>query len=657
MPLIETRGAASAQGFGEFAKSSEPVYVESCFSTYLYAGNDSTQTITNGIDLAGDGGLVWSKQRTGTQVHVLVDTVRGNNKRLQSNSTAAEDTTSSLMSFNSDGYGIPNSYGILNSSGHNYASWTFREQAKFFDVVTYTGDGVNGRTISHNLGSVPGCMIVKCTSATGDWYVWHVGAGAYVNLLLNSTGATVSDRVNTPTLTGFNVQLEGNTNGATYVAYLFADDAGGFGLNGTDNVISCGSYTGNGSTTGPVVDLGYEPQWVMVKQSSASGQWWNMIDVMRGFDVSTGAQTLGANASDAEYTNAGFGSGTPIMSPTATGFQVRSAQSATNASGATYIYIAIRRGPMKVPTSGTSVFAPTKQTSTGYTQITGLNFAPDFVLQKAASSADNWDVVDKLRGPFVALRTNTTDAESASDTQYFLGGWLNDGVKMGSDPSGQFNGWNPNSISFFRRAPGFFDVVCYTGTNPAQTLSHNLAAVPELIIVKRRLYADNWPVYSAALGNQTRLILNLTDAQYAPPTSVFWDSTTPTATTFTVGTFSEMNGAGNTFVAYLFATCAGVSKVGSYTGTGTTQTINCGFTAGARFVLVKRTDSTGNWLVADSARGIVAGNDPLLYLNSTAAEITTLDWIDADSSGFIVNQEATANANVNAASYIYFAVS
>jgi len=321
--------------------------------------------------------------------------------------------------------------------------------------------------------------------------------------------ATVSDRVNTPTLTGFNVQLEGNTNGATYVAYLFADDAGGFGLNGTDNVISCGSYTGNGSTTGPVVDLGYEPQWVMVKQSSASGQWWNMIDVMRGFDVSTGAQTLGANASDAEYTNAGFGSGTPIMSPTATGFQVRSAQSATNASGATYIYIAIRRGPMKVPTSGTSVFAPTKQTSTGYTQITGLNFAPDFVLQKAASSADNWDVVDKLRGPFVALRTNTTDAESASDTQYFLGGWLNDGVKMGSDPSGQFNGWNPNSISLFRRAPGFFDVVCYTGTGAAGTINHNLGVAPELVIFKTRSTAGVWTVIApTSLGDQIRGYLN-----------------------------------------------------------------------------------------------------------------------------------------------------
>jgi len=99
-----------------------------------------------------------------------------------------------------------------------------------------------------------------------------------------------------------------------------------------------------------------------------------------------------------------------------------------------------------------------------------------------------------------------------------------------------------------------------------------------------------------------------------------------------------------------------VSKCFSFTGNGTSQTINCGFTAGAKFVLIKRTDSTGNWLVADTARGIVSGNDPLLYLNSTAAEVTTLDWIDPDNSGFIVNQESTANANVNNATYIGLAI-
>jgi hypothetical protein len=73
-------------------------------------------------------------------------------------------------------------------------------------------------------------------------------------------------------------------------------------------------------------------------------------------------------------------------------------------------------------------------------------------------------------------------------------------------------------------------------------------------------------------------------------------------------------------------------------------------------VLVKATSTTGNWIVADSARGIVAGNDPALYLNSTAAEVTGLDWIDADSTGFVVNETATIAANTSGVSYIFIAV-
>ena len=105
-----------------------------------------------------------------------------------------------------------------------------------------------------------------------------------------------------------------------------------------------------------------------------------------------------------------------------------------------------------------------------------------------------------------------------------------------------------------------------------------------------------------------------------------------------------------------FATKAGISKVGSYTGNGSNQTINCGFTTGARFILIKRTDFTGNWFVWDSVRGIVAGNDPHLSLNTTAAEVTTDDSIDPDTSGFIVNQDAATNINVNAATYIYLSL-
>ena len=107
---------------------------------------------------------------------------------------------------------------------------------------------------------------------------------------------------------------------------------------------------------------------------------------------------------------------------------------------------------------------------------------------------------------------------------------------------------------------------------------------------------------------------------------------------------------------YLFATCPGVSKVGSYTGTGTTLQLNCGFTSGARFVLIKRTDSPGEWYVWDTARGIIAGNDPYLLLNSTAVEVTNTDYIDTYNPGFEISSTAPAAINALNGTYIFLAI-
>jgi hypothetical protein len=198
------------------------------------------------------------------------------------------------------------------------------------------------------------------------------------------------------------------------------------------------------------------------------------------------------------------------------------------------------------------------------------------------------------------------------------------------------------------------DVVCYTGTGADRTVAHNLAAVPELMIVKNRTTTQFWVVYSAFTGATQALQLNTNIA--AATSAGNWNNTAPTSSVFTVGTFGRVNESGSNMVAYLFATVAGVSKVGSYTGNGSSQTIACGFTAGSRFVLIKRTDSTGDWYVWDSARGIVAGNDPHLSLNTTAAEVTTDDSVDTDNSGFIVNQDAATDINVTSATYIFLAI-
>ncbi len=181
-----------------------------------------------------------------------------------------------------------------------------------------------------------------------------------------------------------------------------------------------------------------------------------------------------------------------------------------------------------------------------------------------------------------------------------------------------------------------------------------------MIWVKGRDYSSEWIVYHKdsteyLYEDSARTQLNLNSAGKAESSNA-WHSTVPTEQYFTQGHVGDANWNGSDYISYLFASVPDVSKVGSYKGNGTTQTINAEFTQGAKYVLIKRTDSTGDWYVWDSVRGIVSGNDPHLSLNTTAAEVTGNDSLDPDNSGFIVNQNSTTNINVNGGEYIYLAI-
>jgi hypothetical protein len=640
--------AAAGQAGGE------NLYIEDVFSTYLYTGNGSTQTITNDIDLDGEGGLVWAKSRNATEWHSLCDTARGVNSQLFSNATNAA-SASGVTQFNSNGYATTGSQSNLGST--NYVSWTFRKAPKFFDVVTYTGTGAN-RTVSHNLGSVPGCIIVKRTDTTGDWQVYHRDNTASPEtdyLVLNSTAATADSNTRwndtQPTDAVFSLGTEAtvNASGGTYVAYLFAHDDGGFGDDGEQNVVSCGSFTTDGTGAAGNITLGYESQWILLKRSDGTGSW-NIIDVMRSSSL-TFYSYLQPNASTQESSSTSAGQG---IFPTATGFFV-----GTNfpAASATYIYIAIRRGPMKVPTLGTSVFSTNVRTGTGSAaSITGIGFPPDVIFNKTTAATEDWNLFDKLRGraKFLYPSYPTGESPACSATQDLVS-FDQNGFSVGDRAYSQINFASRAGVNeIMRRAPSFLDVVCYTGTGSNTTFTHNLGAVPQLMIVKSRTASNNWDTYCSALANTQYLVLN--DPAAAATGATRWNSTTPTSSVFSVGTSTTTNATADTFVAYLFATCPGVSKVGSYTGTGALQTVACGFTSGARFVMIKRTDSTGDWYVWDSVRGITSGNDPYVLMNTAGVEVTGTNYVDTDTTGFKVTAAAPAALNATGGTYIFLAI-
>ena len=303
------------------------------FSTTLYTGNAGTQTITNGIDLAGDGGLVWLKNREASSGdHWLFDTQRGAGYGLISHSTNAQTSfnNASLTSFNSNGFSVGDFAGV--NTLNDFVSWTFKKEPSFFDVVTYTGTG-SVQTIAHNLGTTVGSIIIKKTTGSAGWQVYHRSLGATKYMILDETSASYTSTTKfndtEPTDTVFTVSTNADVNqsGQTYVAYLFAHD------DAADGLIQCGSYTGTGSA-GKAVTLGWEPQWLMIKRTDATGYSWEIMDTQRGF-TSGNDKVLRANSSGAEITAYDYGTGT------STGFELTN-DIAVNASGGNYIYVAIR---------------------------------------------------------------------------------------------------------------------------------------------------------------------------------------------------------------------------------------------------------------------------------------------------------------------------
>ena len=643
---------------GASGSGSGPLYVDDVFSTALYTGNNSSQTITNGINLSGEGGLVWVKSRTtGTYNHIAMDTERGATSSLKINSSASSETISTRVSaFTSTGFSVGSNANV-NASSNDYVSWSFRKAPGFFDVVTYTGNGSN-RTIAHNLGSVPGFIAVKAIDDSRHWWCFHrsIGNTKAIPLSLNQapTNAAAYWNNTDPTDTVFTVGTDAdvNQNNTNYIAYLWAHDDQSFGTDEDEAIIKCGQYTGNGATDGPEIDLGFEPQWVMIKARDEGGNFrnWAIFDNMRGVFTTHEDKILSANLTTQEDSGQNSAS-TNFIDFTPTGFKLSdSGMNVTDNNGNRYIYIAIRR-PHKPPESGTDVFhMSTAAENTNF----DVGFVTDLTWVKSRNSSGDWYVGTRSTGrKYLAFQIDEPER-----TAYWR--W-DTPINQNRNPVVS----NTPLTFSFKRAPGFMDVVTYSGTGSNQNITHNLTVAPEMIWVKRRNGNDYWRIYHSAQGNfRYHDGFKKSEKFDVDSSNAYWNSTSPTATQFTVGTEGAVNGSANTFVAILWATLPGVSKVGSYNGTGSALDIDCGFTNGARLVIIKRANTVTNgsdnvdpshWFVFNSTRGIVSGNDPFLLLNEQTQEFTNEDGIDPLNSGFTV-VGGGKGLNVSGGQYVFFAI-
>lgn len=290
-------------------------------------------------------------------------------------------------------------------------------------------------------------------------------------------------------------------------------------------------------------------------------------------------------------------------------------------------------------------------TGTGATRSkTGLAFQPDLVWFKGRSGATDHALYDSIRGVQKQLESNQAGAATTETTG--LTAFNSDGYTTGSLAQLNTNAATYAAWLWKKGVTPGFDIVSYTGNGSAgRAINHSLGVAPALMIAKNRTTAAReWIVWHRGLtGSAYYLLLGGTAAQ-ANTWSEFQGSS---STTFTVGNDNYINANGDSYIAYLFAEVAGFSRFGSYTGNGSADGpfVHCGFRP--RWVMVKRTDSTGDWYIWDTARDTINPAVAELLANSTATEAGTAD-LDPLSNGFKL-RATTAGFNASGGTYIFAA--
>jgi hypothetical protein len=425
-----------------------------------------------------------------------------------------------------------------------------------------------------------------------------------------------------------------------------------FGGDGDKNIIDTGSYTGTGSSDGPVIDLGWEPQWVIIKGVGTVN--WAVFDHLRGVASKTHSSTGGDNYIHPDE-NSGETANLERIEFTPTGFKIRDG-GWINTAGDKHIYMAIRRSdgnvgkPVEV---GTDVFSLSPGNGSSTIPNFTTNHVVDFATYRQPASTHHWEQTARLMGTGYVYLNRDLAANHWSNLVFDSMTGFQNHSGHGSD----YQAWA------WKRHAGF-DVQVYDGLgalSAPRVFGHNLGRPPEMIWVKNCSSAYNWRVWHKDLNNggasaaPYNLLLDTNAAQSANG-DIFGGSgnVLPTATQWTTGGNASVNENGSKHLSVLFASVAGISKCGGYTGTGASHTITTGFSP--RFLLIKNISYVGgeNWRILDTRRGWGAGNDEQIRLSSNSPQ-SAGDWGTPTSTGFTLTASADTAYNKSGDKYIYYA--
>ena len=451
---------------------------------------------------------------------------------------------------------------------------------------------------------------------------------------VNASGGWVSN-VGTPVVSTFSPFLDA------------ASPSNTFGEGGDQNIIKFGSYYGNGDTTnGTKINLGFEPQWLLIK-STGFQEHWHQFDVMRGIINGGNDLRLEANQSGGEYTAVDF------VSVDSDGFTVFFNPN-VNKNNERFVYMAIRRpdGLAGKPAEvGTDVFAMAYGNSAGTNPSYVSNFPVGFGLLRQPATQEAWYASARLTGTKY-LFTNSTTNENTSSNFVFdhNNGWRDGGAV-------------PNYLSWMWKRHAGFDVVTYKGNGTiGRQMPHSLGVIPEMIWVKRRNANEHWYVYHKGVNGGTNpgdYMLYLDDTNSKIDHDQAWNNSLPTSTHFILGNDTAVNSGGTTqYIAMLFASVEGISKVDSYIAPTTPNeylNIDCGFVP--RFIIIKGENIAQDWAVFDTVRGLTAsvGNDPFMALNDSYAQISSEDCVELTSTGFRIREGWNIRTSQSGYRYIFYA--
>ena len=638
------------------------------FNTVLYTGNGSTQSIT-GVGFKPD--MVWIKDIGRSREHILCDSTRGSEKEITPSASDAQENRG-VFSFDSDGFTFNDGNTNYNDNGESYVAWCWKAnggttvsngdgattstvQANVragFSIIKYTGTGSN-TSVGHGLGTTPEMIFAKNLDNTTNWNSWTPVStiDSFISLNLNNALATTSGTSgwSSGAPTSSVVNLDGSTwtndAGSEIIMYAFASKTG---------FSKFGSYTGNGSTTGPTVTTGFEPAFLLVKRTDGSDNWIILDNKRSTSNPRTNA--LFPNLADAQLTS---GFNTDFFS---NGFQIKTTDNSMNNNGGTYIYMAFASDPSAAPTLADS-FNISLWTGNGSSQsISGLGFSPNWVWGKERSSSSSNELLDTIRGATKFIMSNSTAAQSTSSQG--LQSFDSNGFSVGNDgawnqSSETYVGWSwkantvpaintdgtIQSIVSANQAAGF-SIVSYTGNgNSAATVGHGLSAKCDLVIIKGLDSADKWIVQLPQLGDNARMALEGTAGKTD-------DSTTAqagNASYFGIGGDNSVNKSNEGFIAYCFHSVSGYSSIGSYTGVSSGVTITTGFRPS--FMFIKSTSNVENWAILDTDRGSGKALNPNL---NNAESDSSLNTFTVSDTGFSFPDQSIADAMLNENGYEYF---